>query len=889
MSDLTKRPYNTPTILNSTLGMDAITSLFTSSSSSPSFTTTTDPFDHPFYHPTDSLPWIYHNVLGAAPMVRISTLPFRLACKSYGANMLYSEELVALKLQHCTRVNNLYDHLPGGDLYRNDLSSLNNDPDDAGDTVSTAKGPILPPHQTTPHALTHFILDKNINTLAAQLHTIITKDSTVGSFLTPTELPELTDPTQLLSQYYKYTHQDTALRQLATFTANSELTTYQSERLVVQLGAGNAVDALNAALVVQNDCRAVDINLGCPKLFSTQALFGSELLVRPEIVEDIVKTLKRNISNPVSVKIRMLPDPRHTIDLIRRVEACGVEAIAVHARFKADRPRYQALPLEQMPLLCSIARVPLLYNGDIYSHHEIDQYKHICRGCWCDGADINDDKCTCGSERMNANGVHGVLIGRGAMHNPSIFGHYLEDPAVFGTRAGVKVLDSDNTSVSSIEDDDQALLNTNSNTNPLASPGQDHVVPHIHDAAATTDNDDVNPDVNEQTSQPLYHKTQSTHDSHSKNQSPPPPIWDPVLSLLRSFPTVGHFIPQQFLSVYYRQFTAPALFTQRKKYRLDHQTTRDSDTKLFSSTGRSGLLNKIEIDPQPTPLPTLLEPYQYTPTLTNVNPMDGHLKSLQGLLEDDPATTTLLFSHSTWPTQNNLPFVPPKRTDWVELLNEIDASIELRKSLQNVLDQSSRPQHTQSTDQSRIDAGTIQLCPNTEDQSSTTITEQPSPSTTTYPPDDFSLYTHRTAAYQHNDPSLNPWKPWRFGQSYYSIDFLAPNESLNTRQKPNALHQFGTLPMFYPASLIVALSLALSLQINNVKYIVNALLKWNNTITKDQGFRMTSQAKTPNDLWKALMAMIASSVTKEVLLDSYPHPQPINKHEVRPEPKQKKK
>lgn len=46
--------------------------------------------------------------------------------------------------------------------------------------------------------------------------------------------------------------------------------TYPGERVVVQLGAADAVSALAAASVVARDCRAIDLNMGCPKLFSLQ-------------------------------------------------------------------------------------------------------------------------------------------------------------------------------------------------------------------------------------------------------------------------------------------------------------------------------------------------------------------------------------------------------------------------------------------------------------------------------------------------------------------------------------------------------------------------------------------------------------------------------------------
>jgi tRNA-dihydrouridine synthase len=47
---------------------------------------------------------------------------------------------------------------------------------------------------------------------------------------------------------------------------------------------GDAVTALKAAEVVCNDVAAIDINMGCPKHFSTSGGMGSKLLKEPEKV-----------------------------------------------------------------------------------------------------------------------------------------------------------------------------------------------------------------------------------------------------------------------------------------------------------------------------------------------------------------------------------------------------------------------------------------------------------------------------------------------------------------------------------------------------------------------------------------------------------------------------
>lgn len=48
----------------------------------------------------------YRNKLILAPMVRVGTLPMRILALEYGADIVYSEELIDLKLGKCVRKEN---------------------------------------------------------------------------------------------------------------------------------------------------------------------------------------------------------------------------------------------------------------------------------------------------------------------------------------------------------------------------------------------------------------------------------------------------------------------------------------------------------------------------------------------------------------------------------------------------------------------------------------------------------------------------------------------------------------------------------------------------------------------------------------------------------------
>ena len=80
--------------------------------------------------------------------------------------------------------------------------------------------------------------------------------------------------------------------------------------------------------------------MGCPKEFSIKGGMGAALLKQPEKVEKILTLLVKNLSIPVTCKIRLLSTMDETLKLCKIIESCGVAAIAVHGRTKDQRPRH---------------------------------------------------------------------------------------------------------------------------------------------------------------------------------------------------------------------------------------------------------------------------------------------------------------------------------------------------------------------------------------------------------------------------------------------------------------------------------------------------------------------------------------------------------------------
>lgn len=169
----------------------------------------------------------------------------------------------------------------------------------------------------------------------------------------------------------------------------------EKNRVVFQIGTSDAIRALTAAQLVCKDVAAIDINMGCPKSFSISGGMGAALLSKPELIHDILTTLKRNLDVPVTCKIRLLSSSRDTVELAQRIERTGVSALAVHGRRVKDRPKDPANWSEIANVAAALS-IPVIANGDVFEYEDFARIKA-------------------------ATGATSVMVARGAMWNASVF------------------------------------------------------------------------------------------------------------------------------------------------------------------------------------------------------------------------------------------------------------------------------------------------------------------------------------------------------------------------------------------------------------------------------------------------------------------------------------
>ncbi|OAD54784.1 tRNA-dihydrouridine(20) synthase [NAD(P)+]-like [Eufriesea mexicana] len=227
----------------------------------------------------------YENKLILAPMVRIGTLPMRLLALDYGADIVYTEELIDWKLLRSFR-------------RKNDV-----------------------------------------------LGTIDYIDKTDGT---------------------------------VTFRTCAK----EKDKVVLQIGTCDAARALRVAKMVEQDIAGIDLNMGCPKLFSLIGKMGAALLKEPEIATNILKTLVNNLNIPVTCKIRVLSDLDKTLELCELLQSTGISAIAVHGRTVNERPQHMNRN-EVLKKIADKLTIPVIANGgskEIQKYSDIFKFKEIT-GC----------------------------------------------------------------------------------------------------------------------------------------------------------------------------------------------------------------------------------------------------------------------------------------------------------------------------------------------------------------------------------------------------------------------------------------------------------------------------------------------------------------------------
>ena len=127
----------------------------------------------------------------------------------------------------------------------------------------------------------------------------------------------------------------------------------------------------------------VDINMGCPAPKVVKNGDGSKLLLDLEKVYEIIKTVVKNSTVPVTVKIRKGWDNDHivAVEAAKVIESAGASAITIHGRTRSEYYTGVA-DWNIIKKVKESVNIPVIGNGDIKSPEDA---KRIFEQTNCDG------------------------------------------------------------------------------------------------------------------------------------------------------------------------------------------------------------------------------------------------------------------------------------------------------------------------------------------------------------------------------------------------------------------------------------------------------------------------------------------------------------------------
>ena len=173
-----------------------------------------------------------------------------------------------------------------------------------------------------------------------------------------------------------------------------------SERpLIIQIFGDKPEVMARAAKLLEKRFKpdGIDLNMGCPvPKIAQKTAAGAALMKNPTLAAEIVKSVKKAVKLPVSVKTRLgWSNPDEIVKFAVILEKAGADLITIHGRTKTQGYSGTA-NWETITKVKKILKIPVIANGDIVD-------------------------CASAKKCLEITGADGLMIGRGALGKPQVF------------------------------------------------------------------------------------------------------------------------------------------------------------------------------------------------------------------------------------------------------------------------------------------------------------------------------------------------------------------------------------------------------------------------------------------------------------------------------------